>query len=856
MSSLFSGLTPLEIAMLLPTVWTELGSSDVAGITGADAAVITNADIGEVVSTAFGGFSGAILAELAPVTLTQLDATDARQLAPAALGALDSAQLNSLPAPDFAALAAPQVDAIAPARFAALSTEDLRAIAPGEFDAAQIVKLSPAQLTALSVPQIATFTTGDLAQLSPVQVAGLPPQAFGAMSPQQVVALSTPALQALSAADLGALGDGEVAGLGTRLGALPAFDFSGLTPQQVASMSPAQWSLLGPGRIAQMPVAVFAQLTPAQISATSATTLAGFSGPDVAALGDDTIGAFGAEIADLPSIDFASFTAGQAAELTAQQLALLSSADVSELAASVLPELAASEIAEITPAALGGMATSEVDAFSTTQIGALTRAQIQSLSAKDIGGLSDDDFAALDIADVSARQVSGLTLAQVMSLSAAAFAQDIAPFVGALTPSAFAGISDDEMSALTPAQDGQITLAQFSAMSFGQQQIVLARSPLVHAADAAAPLGQLSYAAALAWLQQAASQPMNVLRLDELDDVTGSLNQFGGLSASPMVAQLLRDVINGNSANANWNGGSSTATPLGNLTASSSSAQFNTLIDKWFLGEDLPSTDIASVNSNALASNYQPCDMPLFAPGGPSYLDINQGQVGDCFFLAALAETAFNDPSLIERMIQPLGGGVYSVDFQVGGDDDFVTVNDELPVYSAGYSAPDGSDLAFDSSTSLWSPLIEKAYAQLVEQTGVEAGGDAGVNADSYAAISGGWANGVLAITGQAAPWFDAATAVNEGQGASLMQSIAGALASHDDVLLATQGATVDPNLLTDHMYAVIGANAAAQTVTLFNPWGSGASSQGLQDVFTVSLSEIVRDQAGFYIAGGASAVR
>ncbi|MFB3894437.1 MAG: C2 family cysteine protease, partial [Phycisphaerae bacterium] len=46
---------------------------------------------------------------------------------------------------------------------------------------------------------------------------------------------------------------------------------------------------------------------------------------------------------------------------------------------------------------------------------------------------------------------------------------------------------------------------------------------------------------------------------------------------------------------------------------------------------------------------------PLFTDG-PDYRDIAQGQVGDCYFLAALASIADTHPDIIRQAIAPLGG--------------------------------------------------------------------------------------------------------------------------------------------------------------------------------------------------------
>ena len=63
-----------------------------------------------------------------------------------------------------------------------------------------------------------------------------------------------------------------------------------------------------------------------------------------------------------------------------------------------------------------------------------------------------------------------------------------------------------------------------------------------------------------------------------------------------------------------------------------------------------------------LNPTYQTSTLPLFgATGAPSYLDVNQGYLGDCYFVASLGEMALQDPSLIENMITANGNGTYSV---------------------------------------------------------------------------------------------------------------------------------------------------------------------------------------------------
>jgi hypothetical protein len=53
--------------------------------------------------------------------------------------------------------------------------------------------------------------------------------------------------------------------------------------------------------------------------------------------------------------------------------------------------------------------------------------------------------------------------------------------------------------------------------------------------------------------------------------------------------------IAGNSAYATWNGGASTATKLGDLTAKSSQTQADEMIDEWSPGDNLQRLSLAAV---------------------------------------------------------------------------------------------------------------------------------------------------------------------------------------------------------------------------------------------------------------------
>ncbi len=56
-------------------------------------------------------------------------------------------------------------------------------------------------------------------------------------------------------------------------------------------------------------------------------------------------------------------------------------------------------------------------------------------------------------------------------------------------------------------------------------------------------------------------------------------------------------------------------------------------------------------------------------------------------------------PSAFEkRQTRPKGGATYSVDFQVDGQDDYVTANSELPTFTDGAHFTTGSNVEFDNT--------------------------------------------------------------------------------------------------------------------------------------------------------------
>jgi hypothetical protein len=110
-------------------------------------------------------------------------------------------------------------------------------------------------------------------------------------------------------------------------------------------------------------------------------------------------------------------------------------------------------------------------------------------------------------------------------------------------------------------------------------------------------------------------------------------------------------------------------------------------------------------------------DDPKFIVDGTSRFDINQGLVGNCWAMSAIANLALNS-SLLYKVVpkwqsfQEDYAGIFHFKFWQYGKWIDVVVDDYLPALPANYS----SRLAFVKSKSeneFWAALLEKAYAKL-----------------------------------------------------------------------------------------------------------------------------------------------
>ncbi|GAA6622226.1 C2 family cysteine protease [Scytonema sp. NUACC26] len=306
----------------------------------------------------------------------------------------------------------------------------------------------------------------------------------------------------------------------------------------------------------------------------------------------------------------------------------------------------------------------------------------------------------------------------------------------------------------------------------------------------------------------------NVIDAHELKDLRTLVSNANRFNMPDYVRVLSNKIVNGNAANLKYQGQN-----LGNLSAGSTSDQMEKLIGKWFLGSDRPTIPVNYTYRQASGSLFQ---------NGVSYQDVNQGALGDCYFMAGLAEVALHSPSKIQSMFTDNGDSTYTVRFYNNGVADYVTVDKYLPITSSGtfaYAQQAKSNGGYynDSSNELWVALAEKAYAQVNESGWI--GQD---NTNSYLGIESGFDNKVIThITGRNASSssLDFNSMVNAYKAGNLMG-------------VSSYNSGVASNIAPNHVYVVTNYDSSTQQFTLYNPWGlDGGDYENKFKPGTVKLS-------------------
>ena len=219
--------------------------------------------------------------------------------------------------------------------------------------------------------------------------------------------------------------------------------------------------------------------------------------------------------------------------------------------------------------------------------------------------------------------------------------------------------------------------------------------------------------------------------------------------------------------------------------------------------------------ANAGIPTFKPSSFDLYGPARvPLVTDVQQGALGDCWLMAALADVAYIDPGAIERMFNNNGNGTYTVGLYTTqmingvsvqpGPIEYVTVDRRaLPAGGWNFDNPYVGSAYGSPFVVLWAALAEKAYAELY-------------CGNSYQNMAGGFSNVPLAaITGRPTPPDISPDHTD----------LANALEQDQFVCLATPGSVPVP-LIHSHEYAVLNYDKTSAHFLAVQPLGDQRTRQ------------------------------
>uniref|UniRef100_A0AAA9T8J4 Calpain-3 n=2 Tax=Bos TaxID=9903 RepID=A0AAA9T8J4_BOVIN len=235
------------------------------------------------------------------------------------------------------------------------------------------------------------------------------------------------------------------------------------------------------------------------------------------------------------------------------------------------------------------------------------------------------------------------------------------------------------------------------------------------------------------------------------------------------------------------------------------------------------------------------CENPRFIVGGANRTDICQGDLGDCWFLAAIACLTLNKRLLFrviphDQSFTENYAGIFHFQFWRYGDWVDVVIDDCLPTYN--------NQLVFTKSNhrnEFWSALLEKAYAKLH---------------GSYEALKGGNTTEAMEdFTGGVTEFFEIKDAPRDMYKIMKKAIERGSLMGCSiDMIVPVQFETrMACGLVKGHAYSVTGLEEAlykgekVKLVRLRNPWGqvewNGSWSDSWKDWSYVDKDEKARLQ-------------
>ncbi|MEW7313993.1 C2 family cysteine protease [Buttiauxella gaviniae] len=798
--AVYQKLTPQQIATLSPEQIHAMAHT--SWMSDATASAFTPEQV-QNISIGMNWFSAEWFNNLSIATFQAMTPAQVGQLSSQTVAALDNEHLHALTADQVCSMNS--FGKLSSAQFGLLDISRMPTSVIGNFSDTQYKGLTANQIATLSAEQInamghAGWMTDDAASgftadqiknctqnfywFSPGWFNHLTKEAFQAIKPESMSHIFLDAFNGLDAERRAQLTADQVGGITYNFYFFSSVWFNSLSPDAVKGITADQLGHIQTDNFTHWDNDHLAALTAAQVAVA----------PHLNALTSEQFGHLDISQLSVSSITQLSKTEYQG--LTAQQIASLSAEQIQAL----------QHLSWISPAATQGFSATQMQAFGN---------DLSGFSGTFLNNLSLDAFHAL-----TAGQLTTLNPVAFVSLDYRHFLalnnfSDLVGLVSSLTTDQLLTLSpmlSPEQKALLP--EGQQALinksveAGFSLVDSVHDPILKNSLHNVVTND----LSVFSFTTIESALKDLASQLTGDLTESQYNDIKNYVQEIGNVCGTDSaIYSLVNGMIGTNGASVYWSA-TGDGERIGSLNVGSSAVQFNQLISNWFDGANDPKSSSADHVDGR----------PVFAKGGPTINDIQQGGVGDCSLLSALQAVVDASPDFIKSMIVQNPNDTYSVRFFKDGVAHWVTVDGNA--YSSGTS----------SATSSWAAIVERANVDF-EATYLNETND-------YSSLPGGY-DKLEEITGDNYTTFRALYTTEDKWNTTDYELLKTAVLNGQPVQFSSwesskNATTGQTNFVSGHAFAIIGFDDVTNDFILSNPWGA-FRNDNVQGTFEASMDQM-----------------
>lgn len=796
----YEGITALQISTLTPlqihAMWHTSWMSD------ATASTFTTDQV-KAINISMGYFTAGWLNNLSIEALQALTPAQTSQISSATLATLDNEHLHALTAEQIGGMN--NFGGLSSAQFGLLDISKMQTSVISNFSDTEYKGLTANQIATLSAEQINSmghaawmrddaasgFTpeqirncTQDFYWFSPGWLNSLSKEAFQAIKPENIRQIYRDALVGLDAERRSQLTAEQIAGEHYNFYFFSSVWFNSLSPEAMKGITAEHFT--------QIQESNFKKWDNEHLAALTATQVATI--PYLNVLTSDQFGYL--DISGLPVSAIEALSKTEYQGLTAKQISSLSAEQIQSLL----------HLGWISEAALKGFTANQMQAFGN---------DLSGFTAALLNNLSVDAFNALTAAQLNSLDPVAFTGMDYQHVWALGHFSELTGLLSSLTNDQLLTISQmltmEQQSVLSEEQKALINKSVdtgFSLVDSVHDPILKISLHNAVTNDASV----FSFTTIESVLKDFASQLTGDLTESQYNDIKNYVQHVGDVCGTDSaVYSLLNGLIGTNGASVYWSA-TGDGQRIGSLNVGSSVTQFNQLISTWFDGANDPKN----------SSSDHVDGRPVFAKGGPTINDIQQGSVSDCSLLSALQAVVETAPDFIKSMIVQNPNDTYSVRFFKDGVPHWVTVDGNV----------DGSGTS--SANSSWGAIIERAVVDF-EATYLN-------EVNDYSSLPAGFGK-LKEITGDTYTTLRAVYTSEDAWDTTDFDLLKTAVLNGQPVQLSSwesskNADTGQTNLVGGHAFAIIGFDDVTNDFILANPWGA-FRKDNVQGTFEASMDQM-----------------